>query len=196
MIYELLPGSDFPRDCIVPVHKNICHRENIQPICNAAGTNLLAARYLTCVDLDHTCLESFYRGDLNRAIFLREYQRRKFGKAGDKSESYKNLLFGLNPLAGSALAERVIRKRPEWLNGKLYAAASPDSQLLVSAGNILVNCDLIQQGWERYRAVEGELPRWRKKNSRLYPLFKRRIGVVTSEIADSEDALTLALAGC
>jgi hypothetical protein len=176
------------------VHREACHRKGIQTASNTAGDYLAEAQKLRPEELDSTCLRSFHEGDLNRALFLREWSRRRCEELGDESGVRKHVIFQLNPLAGSVLAEQLVGNRPRWLDGKLLSHSACDPEILVAAGNVLVNSGFIEEGWERYQAIESDISRWRKSSDRRFGIIKRRVAIVTGEERDSFDALRFAWA--
>src|SRR6267378_4022059 len=193
----LLGKGTIPLDCLVPVHKNLCHREGFQKYSDIAGVFLRDIQSLDPHEFDRTCYRAFLEGDLSKAVFLREWASQRDWLSNDPEARYQNLIFELNALAGSSMANLLTRppRRGDastWLEKKIRQE-SITSELLTYSGSVLVNGGHIGEGLKLYQQVSSTVPRWYHKSDELNGVITRRLATATCEIKYAREAVELAV---
>lgn len=195
-LIALLGKNNFPTDCLVPVHKQGCHREGFQKCSDIAGTVFSELGSLDSSETDETCHAAFFEGNLTRAVFVREWASRHYDELLTPDERHHNLIHQLNALAGSALANPLTGRgrglsKISWLEDRIRGE-DISSELLTYAGSVLVNSGHIDEGWKFYQQVSSAVPRWRRNSNELNGVIKRRLAAATCELKHSIEAVKLA----
>ena len=182
---SLLPGESFPLDCTVPVHKRTCHRKKLQDYANTASRHLLDLTQRSKAVFERTCAESFFEGNLNKNVFLREWARWQWPE-----EKSSHVIYELNALTGSKLSIELARKVSHsggtWLD---ETRIDKNPTWLLYSGSVLMNGGYHVEARARFGEFEANIPRWHRHSSEPYIIYSRRKAIMSCKVDDAKEAV-------
>lgn len=204
-VRQIFGDEPFLESWTLPVHRGRCHHL-LQHATDTSTAQLIQAQSLPLRELERACQESFFAGDLSRALYLREvFHRRLTTDHADVPRTH--IVREFNAAAGSTLLSRLMsanspigkswrhrRKTEMELTEKDWIRNVPSFEFY--AGDLYANAGYFVKAAEVLHQLEADHPRWQGRRHSAWGAILRRTAILQADLNAAREASYIAAADC